>query len=50
MNVHSDQRIIHETVLRDIISLITGGADIIKPDKIVERIVGRDRKTGCSVE
>ena len=43
MNVHSDQRIIHETVLRDIVSLISGGKDVIQPDKIVERIVGRDR-------
>ena len=43
MNVHSDQRIIHETVLRDIVSLISGGSDTINPDKIVDRITGSDR-------
>ena len=43
MNVHSDQRIVHETVLRDIVSLISGGTDTINPDKIVDRIVGSER-------
>ena len=43
MNVHSDQRIVHETVLRDIVSLIAGGKDTINPDKIVDRIVGSER-------
>ena len=43
MNVHSDQRIVHETVLRDIVSLISGGTDVIDPDKIVDRIVGSER-------
>lgn len=43
MNVHSDQRIIHETVLRDIVSLISGGSDTISPDKIVDRIIGPER-------
>ena len=43
MNVHSDQRIVHETVLRDIVSLIAGGKDTIDPDKIVDRITGTER-------
>lgn len=43
MNVHSDQRIVHETVLRDIVSLIAGGKDTINPDKIVDRITGTER-------
>lgn len=43
MNVHSDQRIVHETVLRDIVSLIAGGKDTIDPDKIVDRITGNER-------
>ena len=43
MNVHSDQRIVHETVLRDIVSLISGGTDTINPDKIVDRIAGSER-------
>ena len=43
MNVHSDQRIIHETVLRDIVSLISGGVDTINPDKIVDRVIGSER-------